>query len=313
MGQSKLLERETNVHQRPSTGEGATDARLDYGVSIAFVLLVLAGGSNAVAVRFSNLELPPFWGAAIRFGAAALIFWILVVSRRLALPEGRALVGAILYGLLAVGASYAFLYWSLQHVQASLAMVVLAFVPLITYVLALAHGLETFRWRVLTGAMIGIAGILFAVGDELGNTVPVTAFLGLVAGAACLSEGAIVFKVFPKGNLVATNALALTAGSSALLGLSLISGEKWTLPTASDTVTALIYLVFVGSVAVFYLYLFLLARWDASATAYSFLLFPVATVIIAALVAGEVVTGSFVIGGGLALIGVWMGGVRAKQ
>ena len=313
MGQSKLLKRAINMHRSHSTGDGATDARPGYSVAVAFVVLVLAGGSNAVAVRFSNLELPPFWGAAMRFGAAALIFWILVVSQRMALPEGRALIGAILYGLLAVGASYAFLYWSLQHVQASLAMVVLAFVPLITFVLALVHGLETFRWRVLTGAMIGVAGILFAVGDKLGNTVPVTSFLGLVAGAACLSEGAIVFKVFPKGNLVATNALALTTGSSFLLSLSLTASEKWTLPTTSDTVTALIYLVFVGSVAVFYLYLFLLTRWDASATAYTFLLFPVATVVIAALVAGEVVTGSFVIGGGLALVGVWMGGVRANQ
>jgi hypothetical protein len=30
-----------------------------YGVWIAFALVVLVGGSNPVAVRFSNLELPP--------------------------------------------------------------------------------------------------------------------------------------------------------------------------------------------------------------------------------------------------------------
>ena len=31
---------------------------------IAFVAVVILGGSNAVAVRVSNFELPPFWGAA---------------------------------------------------------------------------------------------------------------------------------------------------------------------------------------------------------------------------------------------------------
>jgi hypothetical protein len=30
---------------------------------LAFTLLVLVGGSNAVAVKFSDFELPPFWGA----------------------------------------------------------------------------------------------------------------------------------------------------------------------------------------------------------------------------------------------------------
>lgn len=54
---------------------------------IAFVLFVLVAGSNAVAVRFSDVELPPFWGAAARFGAAALIFWAIVRVRRIALHQ----------------------------------------------------------------------------------------------------------------------------------------------------------------------------------------------------------------------------------
>jgi drug/metabolite transporter (DMT)-like permease len=291
-----------------NNGLGAN--RSAYGVLIAFVLLVLIGGSNAVAVRFSNLELPPFWGAAVRFGAAALIFWLLVAGRRVPLPEGRALLGAVLYGFLAVGASYAFLYWGLLRVQAGITMVVLAFVPLITLVLALAHGLETFHWRVLLGALIGIGGILIAVGGTLGTSVPVPSFLALIAGAVCLSEGAVVFKLFPRGDLLATNAIAFSTGTLFLFILSLIAQEEWILPATVNTWAALIYLVLIGSVVLFYLYLFVLARWDASATAYSFLLFPVATVIIAAWLAGEEITISFIIGGALVMVGVWLGGIR---
>jgi drug/metabolite transporter (DMT)-like permease len=288
---------------------GLGAARADRGTLIAFVLLVLVGGSNAVAVRFSNLELPPFWGAAIRFAAAALIFWIIVLVRRIALPKGRALIGALLYGLLAVGAAYAFLYWGLVRVQAGLTMVVLAFVPLMTLFLALAHGLETLRWRGLIGALISIAGILLAVGGELGTAVPVASLLALVAAAACLAEGSVVFKLFPKSHPVATNALALTTGASLLFGISLVAGEEWNLPTGSNTWAAFSYLVLIGSVVLFYLYLYVLARWTASATAYSFLLFPVATVLIAAWLAGEVVTTSFVMGGALVLAGVGVGAI----
>jgi drug/metabolite transporter (DMT)-like permease len=57
------------------------------------------------------------------------------------------------------------------------------------------------------------------------------------------------------------------------------------------------------------LYHQVLARWTASATTYSFLLFPVATAAIAALLAGEVVTASFAMGGGLVLAGVWFGAI----
>jgi drug/metabolite transporter (DMT)-like permease len=79
------------------------------------------------------------------------------------------LIGAVLYGLLAVGASYAFLYWGLLRVQANLTMIILPLVPLFTFLLAIAHRLEKFRWRVMTGALIGIAGILVAVGESLGT------------------------------------------------------------------------------------------------------------------------------------------------
>jgi drug/metabolite transporter (DMT)-like permease len=128
-----------------SSGSRSGDVQPQNLVWLAFFVVVLVGGSNAVAVRVSNLELPPFWGAAVRFGGAAIVFWLIVLGRRITLPQGRALAGATVAGLLSVGASYAFLYWSLTQVQAGLAMLVLAFVPLFTFVLALIHRLERFR------------------------------------------------------------------------------------------------------------------------------------------------------------------------
>jgi hypothetical protein len=42
-------------------------------VLAAFLAFVVLGGTNIVAVRFSNRELPPVWGSAIRFFAAAAV------------------------------------------------------------------------------------------------------------------------------------------------------------------------------------------------------------------------------------------------
>jgi hypothetical protein len=46
----------------------------------AFVVLVVLGGGNFLAVRMSNLELPPFWGAGLRFGVAAALFGAIALA-----------------------------------------------------------------------------------------------------------------------------------------------------------------------------------------------------------------------------------------
>ena len=286
------------------------NARPDRGTLLAFGLLVLLGGSNAVAVRFSNLELPPFWGAAIRFYAAALIFWMIVLTRRIELPKDRVLGWIVIYGLLSVGGNYAFLYWGLLRTQANLTMVVLAFVPLFTFFLAVLHGLEPFRWRGLAGALIATAGITLGIAWGLSGQVHIPSILALVAGAILGAEGTVLFKLYGRGHPLAVNALGMTAGATLLLLVSFVAGEDRSLPSAPSTWAAFAYLVLAGSVVVFYLYIFVLQRWTASATSYAFLLFPVATVIIAAWLLGEAVTIPFLVGGALVLYGVWLGAIR---
>jgi drug/metabolite transporter (DMT)-like permease len=287
--------------------------RPDRSTLLAFIIVVIVGGSNAVAVRFSNLELPPFWGAAARFAATAILFWIIVLGLRIDVPMGRGLTGAVLFGIMSVGLSYGFLYWGLLETPASLSMVVLALVPLMTLFFALVHGLEKFRWRGLAGALIALIGILIGVREGLIMDVPIPSLLAIVAGAVCLSEGTVLIKHFPKSHPVATNAVAVSTGALLLTGVSLVAGEQWILPETANTWFAFIYLVVIGSVLLFYLYLFVLGRWTASATSYSFLLFPVSTIILAAWLAGEAISVSFIFGAVLVLAGVWLGAISGPK
>jgi hypothetical protein len=97
---------------------------------LAFVTIVVLLGVNFVAVRFSNAELPPFWGAALRFTIASVVLFMIVLFRRLPLPRGMGLVGASLYGLLTFGFTYAFVYWALLYVPSGMASVTFATIPL---------------------------------------------------------------------------------------------------------------------------------------------------------------------------------------
>src|SRR5436309_3571491 len=144
---------------------------------IAFGVLVVLVGANPVAIRFSNRELEPFWGGGVRFAVAAALFAVLMRARRLPIPRGRALAGAVLYGLVGIGAFFALAYWGLVRVNAGLGGVLFATVPLLTLFCAVAHGLERFRWRALAGGVIGVAGITVVVGDQINSDVPLAPLL----------------------------------------------------------------------------------------------------------------------------------------
>lgn len=109
-----------------STTASRQESRPDEATLAAFAGVVLIGGANFVAVRFSNEELAPLFGAGIRFAAAALIFLGLVSMRRIPLPRGQALVGAVLYGLLAFTAAYALAYSALVTLPAAVGSVVMS-------------------------------------------------------------------------------------------------------------------------------------------------------------------------------------------
>ncbi len=285
---------------------------LDRSTLLVFAMLVVVGGSNAVVVRFSHEALPPFWGAASRFVLAALVFWSIVLIRRIEIPGGRGFYGTMLYGALGVGASFGFLYWGLLEVQAGLAMVIAATVPLLTLFFARLHRIEAFRWRALGGALFALAGIALAVSEQLGSTVPLASVLSLLAGSVCVAEATAYFKLLPKVHPIATNAIAVTTGALMLTAVSLIAGEQWVWPLNPEAAPAYLYLVLVGTVALFYMVLYVLNRWSASATSYSFLLFPISTVTIGVLVADEQVTLRFLIGGAIVMLGVWIGAFRAS-
>ena len=114
----------------------------------AFVISTILGGGNAIAVRFSNVELPPFFGAAIRFAIASVLLFLFVFYRRLPLPKRRALMGVLIFGTLQLGINCALMYWSLLEVPAGMFQVILVLVPLLTFFFATIHRQETFQWGV---------------------------------------------------------------------------------------------------------------------------------------------------------------------
>lgn len=275
----------------------------------AFMLVVLFGGANFVAGRVSIRELPPFWAGGLRFAAAAVVLLALVAIQRLPVPRGRALVGALAYGVIGFGAAYAFAYWGFQRVSAGLGAVVLAVTPLFTFGLALLHGQENFRWRPLLGGGVAVAGIAVMFSGSVSAAVPLPSLLAVVAMAFCNAEASVFVKQFPKSHPITTNAIATLTGAVILLVLSVFFREPHPMPARTSTWVALAYLIFLGSTTLFVLFLFVLKAWPASRVSYMFVLFPFVAVTLSVWFEGTLVTPALALGGVLVLLGVFMGAV----
>lgn len=280
------------------------DTRLNVAV---FVAIALIGGGNPVGVAVAVDELDPLWAAATRFIAAGVLFAIAMALFRIRIPHGKALVGSVTFGLLGFFAAFSFLFWGLLETPPGTTQVIIALVPLLTLVLAVAHGLERFSVRALVGVLIAFAGLVFVVADRVDANVPLPSLLAVVAGAIFLAESGVVLKLTPRAHPVASNAVGMLAGGLLLLVLSAIVGDAWRAPTQSDTWVAMIFLVIGGSVAVFGLYVFLLGRWTASATSYALLVQPLPAIVYSAILTDEPITPALFLGAAIITLGVYIG------
>lgn len=287
--------------------EPEAGTRPDGSTLAAFTGVVVFGGLNAIAVRQTVQELAPLWSASMRFVAAGLIMACLVVVLRRSLPRGRSLVGAVAYGAIGIGGSYGLIYPGFRDTPAGTGMILIALTPLLTFGLAIAHRQERFRLQGLVGALIALVGVAIVFASQVSTAVPVTSLVLILLGTACMAEAGVIVKLIPRADAYGTNCVAMLTGAGGLLLASVISGEQLALPARPATWAAVGYLVVFGSVVMFGLYLYALARWTASAVSYVTLLLPLVSLTAAAILTGEVVTVPVVAGGIVILAGVYVG------
>jgi drug/metabolite transporter (DMT)-like permease len=230
---------------------------------------------------------------------------------RLALPRGRALAGALAFGALNFGAAFALTYYALVHIHAGFGQILLALVPLATLLLAVLWRQEHLRIGAVAGSLLALAGVAVMSRAPLEEDLPASSVFAALGSALCFAQAAVLVRSFPPLHPVTINALGMAAGAALLALGAVLAGETITLPERSATWAAIGYLVAVGSVVVFVLYLVVIRRWGASRAAYTFVVIPPVTIALSAWLDDEPVGAGLVLGGVLVLAGVYVGALRA--
>lgn len=281
-------------------------------VPAAFLVEILLAGGNAVAIRFSNRELPPVWGASVRFTIAALLLLVLLVALKHEFPKGKALFGAMLFGLLQFAGAFGLAYYALVHIHAGLGQTLLALVPLVTLLLAVLQKQERLQMQAIPGTVLGLLGVGLISADPWRAAVPPTALVAILLSVVCFAQALIVVRRMPEVHPVALNAVGMVFAAIVLIALSTALGEPKELPQRPETWAALVYVILFGSVGVFLLHVFVAQNWGASRTAYVMVAIPLVTVTLSSWLDNEPITGGLLVGGLLIISGVYFGALRGQ-
>jgi drug/metabolite transporter (DMT)-like permease len=276
-------------------------------VLVPFAFFILLVGGAPVAMRIGFTELAPFWMGLARFAIGASAFWLMALIKKIPVPKGRALFGAVLYGSLSVGISFVLFSWGLVKTPASLAAILMAMVPLLTVFLSALQGVESITARGIFGSLLAITGTAITVGGASSADISLPHIGAIILGTAFLAQSGVVIKRFPPNPPIMTNAIGMTVGAIILGTASLLTGEQWILPTMNSTWTAMGYLVFFVTIIAFLLYLQVLMNWTASGASYGFVIIPLVTVVVASVLTNEQISANFLLGAALILAGIFIG------
>jgi drug/metabolite transporter (DMT)-like permease len=279
-------------------------------VLVAFLVEAILAGGNAVAIRFSNRELEPLWGAGLRFLVAATLIVMLMAALKVELPRGRALMGSVTFGLLQFVGAFGLYYYALVELYAGLGQTLLALVPLATLILAVIQRQERLTRGAIVGTLIGLAGVGMISSDPLRGSASLLSLLAVLGSVLCFAQALVLLRRLPQIHPVALNAVAMLTAAGVLIAASAIAGESQVFPQRVETWVALGYVAAIGSVVVFLLHVYVVQRWSASRTSYVMVLIPFVTVVLSAWLDREPLTPGLLVGGLLVVAGVYVGALR---
>jgi drug/metabolite transporter (DMT)-like permease len=278
----------------------------------ALGIVYVVWGSTYLAIRYAVDGLPPLLTAAGRFLVSALVLSAFVAVRRGRRPfraSRREWAGAAAVGLLLLlGGNGAVMLAEDAHLPSGLTALLVAGVPL--FVVALRWLLrDRPTQRTLLGVGVGFVGLaVLLLPGSRPEGVSLAAAATVVVGSLLWSTGSVLagHLRLPKDPLVVTVGEML-GGAAGLALVGALKGEQLSADGAGARAwIALAYLVVFGSVIAFTAYSWLLQTAPVSQAATYAYVNPVVAVGLGALVAGESITATSLIGGLVTLVAVYL-------
>jgi drug/metabolite transporter (DMT)-like permease len=223
-------------------------------------------GTTYLGIRMSLESFPPLQLVSIRYILSGGIMMAFALARGLHVPRGRELRSVFFSGILTLGVGNTALVFAETLIPSGIAGLIITISPFwMVGVEALLPGGERLHAPTIGGMAVGLLGAMLLFAPEQGSSHAfdrnlVLGFLILSAGMAGWSFGSILQRRKPgKAHPVIAGGMQQLLTGLALAPLALLAHEhpiQW----STRGVTALVYLVFFGSIVGYSAYVYALDR-----------------------------------------------------
>jgi len=276
---------------------------------LALGLVYVVWGSTYLAIAIAVQTLPPLFYSGVRFASAGLLLAGWLAFRRVDLRiSRRELGGAAAVGILMLACGNGLVNLAERTVPSGVAALIVASIPLWIVVYRMVAGERVGR-DLLAGVFLGLVGVaILVVPGGLNGTIDPIGALMLFGATLSWALGTFLSPRLstPRNALVST-VYQMLAGGVVLILVALPKGELAQIDPATFSARSLIafgYLVVFGSLVAYSAYTWLLQNASVSLVSTYAFVNPVVAVFLGALILGEAITPTIVIGAAVIVVAV---------
>lgn len=285
----------------------------------AFWFTGVIWGSSFLLIRIGVKELSPFELVFIRTSIAALGLGLVIRLRGVPIPrDWPTLRALIVIGLGNVVAPFLIISWSEQRIESGLAAVLQSSAALLT--LVVAHFMfadERITLQRIIGLIAGFIGVVVLFGGEIGGDNAVEGMIGMVIASACYAVFTALSRKVIQGNVppivVAGSSMMVAAVVTAPMALIASNGFANFARVSTDTLIAAGILGLLNTFVAYLFFYFVVRELGASRASMVTYIVPPVGVVLGALILGEAVGISLLLGGGLIFAGIGIVNLRLRR
>jgi drug/metabolite transporter (DMT)-like permease len=284
---------------------------------LAAVASSVFGGMAAAVTRFVIGATDPVMLAVFRFGLGFLLLLPIALALRVRWPRGRDWLGVAALGTMFYGVSFVVYGEALVYTTAARGSLAVSTLPILTMVVAALLGRERLTARKTLGVLVAMGGVAIALAAGLGDA-PAEAWRGdltMVGGMLAMAlynvlSRPLMARSSPLGYLAA--GMAFGSGFNALLAWHGGSFRALQTFAATQWVAALYLGAFAGALG-FYLWVYALERTTPTRVANTITVSPIAAALLAALLVGEPIGSSLLVGIAAVGAGIWIASTERAE
>jgi drug/metabolite transporter (DMT)-like permease len=267
-------------------------------------------GTTWLASRVGVMNMPALQLIGIRQFLGGLIFVLYFIYKKHPFPRGKQWIPIIILSILNFVFSNGFVIWGVKFISSGLGAIIGAIFPLWLVIISLVQGKKLLP-ATIVGMLMGFGGVCIIFYDHLKDFLVPDFRFGI--GISLIASVTWAFgTLYTKYNAVSFNpyfslGFQMMISSLVFLGISYGTGNVVPLseiPTVS--IWAIIYLIIIGSGVTFVAYIYALQRLPTSLTSIYAYINPIVAVLLGAIALDEKINMFIIIGGAVALLGVFL-------